>query len=118
MKFWELMSVMRGDIGTVRSVAARRSEWAFLVEWIDNYRAIVGSQDRDKLDYALDDKFSLEVLKRCTLKFYLTNRGVLRSRKFSLFDKTLSAAQAFKQFGGAALEEALEKGSASSSPSA
>jgi hypothetical protein len=109
------MSVMRDDIRSVRYTAVSKNEWKFIVEWIDEYKTIVSTQDRKKLDHELPDDFVLRALKKNKMKFYISNQSVIRSRRMSIFDKAVLASDIFTQYGGEIIEEILERGSAVSS---
>jgi hypothetical protein len=118
MKFWELDSVMRsaGWFGTpgrgiIRSVARKRDEWRRFAEWSGQFGDLVARQDREKLDHELPNAFARAVLHRAHLRFYLSEDGILRSHPRHGYVENLSAHAAFDRFGGAALEDALEKGS-------
>lgn len=103
---------MRGRRAVIRQVARKRDEWKFLIEWISAQDQIVLAQDREKLDFVLDDDFVRSVLKKCTLRFFLTRDHQLLTKRRSRLDRQFSALQAFDLYGGAALEDALEYGSA------
>jgi hypothetical protein len=111
MKFWQLTSIMRKNLGIVRRISRGKPEWKFVADWIDDHKNILASQDRTKLDKVLPVELVRAVLAKCKLKFYLAKDRVLRSKRHSFFDKSLSALQTFDQFGGDAMEEVLEHGS-------
>jgi len=111
MNFWQLISIMRGNLKVVRRVAERSAKWTFIADWVSNHARIVAAQDREKLDFIVSDEFARAVLKKCSVKFFRTKDGRLLSKRRSVFDKRLSALQAFDRYGGAAMEDALEFGS-------
>lgn len=111
MKFWQLASIMRGEYAKVRRLARQKSEWRFVMEWIDNLAHITTVQDRAKLDFVLPPDFIRAALRKSRVRFYLSKDQYLRSRRRSFWDKSLSALSAFDRFGGDAMEEALERGS-------
>jgi hypothetical protein len=102
---------MRGEIPTLRAVAARKPEWRFVAEWIDDIKSLVASQDRSKLDCLLPEKLVRAALRKSQIRLYLSRDKILRSRRHSFWDGSLSAVKAFDRFGGDAMEDALEKGS-------
>ena len=113
MKLWELVSVMREEQTVLKNaLPSRQSEWHFIGEWIEQFDALVGAQDRAKLDYELPDPFVRSVLENSRLMYCLCGNGYLRSHRLFRNDTVLTALVAFERFGGEALEEALEKGSA------
>jgi len=111
MKFWQLLSIMRGELNILRELASKQAQWKYILEWISDEDRILRSQDRAKLDHILPLEYVRAALKRSNLAFYLSKGHILRSRRQSYFDKKLSALEAFDRFGANALEEALEYGS-------
>ncbi len=110
MKFWELSSVM-GSEQDVLEACLRKPQWVGYYDWYVNLDKIVNAQDREKLDAKMPNALVRDILLRSTQTFFL-HGGRLRSRPFTDEDVKLSAVEAFDRFGGTALEETLERGSA------
>jgi hypothetical protein len=109
VKFWELVSVCRGEPQLLERLADK-PEWTVYLEWYRNEDKIVDMQDRSKLDAEMPDEACLHVLSASKTRYYLSG-GYLRSRRFSPSDTVLSAVDAFKAYGGRSLEDAQEYGS-------
>ena len=111
MKLWQLTSVIR-NVEVMKIAAQSNQNWHEFVTWLENWATVVDTQDRAKLDYELPDLFVQTVLANSNLQCHLSEDGWLRFRKNSPDDQQITALQAFNRFGGRALEEAYEKGSA------
>ena len=111
MKFWELASILREEHDLIRKAAASRPEWNYIAFWLNDLQQLCDRQDREELDALVPVPLVRAALRRSKVKFYLSWRRVLRSRRHSFFDTKLSALRAFERFGGSAMEEALEHGS-------
>jgi len=113
MKLWQLVSVMtqNNSIEAIKSVASSKPQWREFAAWLGNWDALVDTQDRAKLDYVLPDDLVLSVLERSDLLCFLSNNGVMRSWRFSPVDVSISLAEAYRRYGGDALEQAFEYGS-------
>jgi hypothetical protein len=113
MKFWQLVSVMRVDseFEAIKTVASSKPEWQQFAVWLENWKALVDTQDRGKLDYVLPEDLVLSALARSHLVCFLSNNGIMRSRRFSPDDVSISLPEAYRRYGGDALEDTFEKGS-------
>ena len=111
MKFWELDSVCRDQPGLLIRKAAERAEWYEYAEWGRKVDELVRTQDRAKLDFELPDAYVRGVLHDCSLVFYRGKDGWLRSYRLRPDDTERSPLEAYEEYGGSALEDALEKGS-------
>jgi hypothetical protein len=113
MKFWQLTSVMRGkgEFEALKTVASSKPEWQEFAAWLENEDALVDMQDRAKLDYVLPDELVLDALARSDRVCFLSDGGtVMRSRRASPDDVSISLAEAYRRYGGDALEDAFEYG--------
>jgi hypothetical protein len=108
VKFWELTSVCRAEPSLLERLADK-PEWTVYLDWYRNVDQIVTEQDQSKLDAEMPDDACLHVLSASQTKYYLSG-GYLRFRRFSPSDRALSAVDAFKLYGGSALEDAREYG--------
>jgi hypothetical protein len=111
MKFWMLVSVMRGEEKIIREEAGRNPEWKYVVAWLDEFDNLVETQDRTKLDAELPNELVRASFGRSKIKFYLSKNGWLRSYRKSKSDKELSAIETYDRFGGEAMDQASEYGS-------
>jgi hypothetical protein len=92
-------------------VALSTPQWQEFAVWLENWNALVDGQDRLKLDYLLPDDLVRGALARTDLVCFLSNDGVMRSRRLSPDDRPIPVAEAYRRYGGDALEQAFEYGS-------
>jgi len=113
MKLWQLVSVMRqnDNVEAIESVASSKPQWQEFAACLENWNALVDTQERAKLDYVLPEDVVLSVLERSELRCFLSHNRVMRSWQFSPVDASISLADAYRRYGGNALEEAFECGS-------
>ncbi len=113
MKLWQLVSVMKQNnkLEAIKTVALSKPQWQEFAAWLENWEALVDSQDRTKLDYLVPDDLVLSALARTDLVCFVSNDGVMRSRRFSPDDMSIPVAEAYRRYGGDALEETFEYGS-------
>lgn len=114
MKFWELISVTRGERSVVIRAAGVKPEWAVFGEWATTYDDIIARQDRAKLDLDLDPDFVRAALIASHLRFYLTTKPgypVMCKDRVSPQDSMMLALEAFDLYGGHAMEQTVEFGS-------
>jgi len=98
-------------VDAIRTVALSKPQWQEFAAWLENWEALVGSHDRTKLDYLVPDDLVLSALARTDLVCFVSNDGVMRSRRFSPDDASIPVAEAYRRYGGDALEETFEYGS-------
>ena len=110
MKFWQLTSVLAWvrSPHLLKEVSKFREEWFRFGEWEDNMAELCDTQDREKLDYELPMEFVEAVLKKSDSVLYLGGDGWLRSYKSGQFE-TINVLEAFRRYGGTAIEEAWER---------
>jgi hypothetical protein len=113
MKFWQLVSVMRVDNEreALKTVVSSKPEWQEFAAWLEKWKALVDTQDRGKLDYVLPEDLVLSALAHSKQLCFLSGDGVMRSRRFEPNDVPISLAEAYRRYGGDALEDAFEYGS-------
>jgi hypothetical protein len=111
MTLWQITSIFGGDTRKLISVSFANSDWIAYGEWLSIFNQLVIDQDRKKLDQELPFEFVKEVLADCDVKFFLSEECIIRSYRLNSEDLELNAVDAFINYGGHALEEALEKGS-------
>jgi hypothetical protein len=70
-----------------------------------NWKALVNTQNRGKLDYVLPEDLVLSALAHSKRLYFLFNDGIMRSRRASPEDVPISLAEAYRRFGGDALED-------------
>src|SRR5260370_42716186 len=95
----------------IKTVALSKPQWQEFAAWLENWEVLVDSQDRTKLDYLVPDDPVLSALARRALVCFVSNDGVMRSRGFSPDDMSIPVAEAYRRYGGDALEETFEYGS-------
>jgi hypothetical protein len=114
MKLWQLTSIMRekGEFEAIKTVALSKPEWQEFAVWLQDLHALVVTQDRVKLDYILPEDLVLDALTRTDRSCFLSNDGrIMRSYRSSPDDESIPLAEAYRRYGGHALEEAFEFGS-------
>ena len=114
VKFWELISVTRGERSVVIRAAGIKPEWAVFGEWAATYEDIIAKQDRSKLDLDLDADFVRAALIAARLRFYLSIKSgypALYKERTDPEDSMMLALEAFDLYGGQAMEQAVEYGS-------
>jgi|SRR5579859_3108763 len=115
MKFWQLMSVCgaNGQPDLAAEKAEGDERWRQFAEWARQEAELVRLQDRAKLDHDLPDDYVEAVLSGLEHTFYVSSNGRwLRSMKFEEGDREVSSLEAYRRYGGEAVEEASEKGTA------
>lgn len=110
MKFWELVSVCRWGEYHLMERLGGRQEWSAYLNWHRDFDQIVREQDREKLDFELPDEVCIHVLSGSKRRWYVSG-GVLRDWEIGATERELTSVEAFKEYGGHALEDALEFGS-------
>jgi hypothetical protein len=113
MEFWQLVSVMRVDNErkAPKTVVSSKPEWQEFAGWLENWKTLVEIQDRAKLDYVLPEDLVLSALGHSKQMCFLSNAGIMRSRRASPDDVPVSLAEAYRRYGGDALEDTFEYGS-------
>jgi hypothetical protein len=113
MKFWQLVSVMRVDNEreALKAVVSSKPAWQEFAGWLENWKALVDTQDRAKLDYVLPEDLVLSALAHSKRMCFLSNDETMRSRRASPDDVPISLAEAYRRYGGDALEDTFEYGS-------
>ena len=110
MKFWELVSLFRDDRGQLQKVLQAHSDRKY-ADWLQDFAGIVSQQQREKLDAVVPKQLCEAVLSSHKGKLYKTGTKI-RSYRMKSTDVEVSYLEVFRMFGGAFLEEVLEKGSA------
>ena len=113
MKFWELTSIFRSEKVLLKQTL-NQNKWQ---KYFDNYMNldhIVKVQNRNILDEEIPDDLANEVCAKSQIKFWVYPQMLppcLSSYKFADTNPVneLSILDAFKNFGGHKVEEALEK---------
>src|SRR5258708_15735593 len=91
----------------IKTVALSKPQWQEFAAWLENWEALVDSQDRTKLDYLVPDDLVLSALARTDLVCFVSNDGVMRSRRFSPDDMSIPAPEAYRPYGRPALDAHL-----------
>src|SRR5260370_28314808 len=98
-------------VEAIKTVDLSKPKWQEFAAWLENWEALVDSQDRTKLDYLVPDDLVLSALARTDLVCFVSNDGVMRSRRFSPDDMSIPVAEAYRRYGGGALAGAFAIGS-------
>ena len=112
MKFWQLTSITSENRDLIERVAKSDAAWSEYGEWASNLESIVQRQDRAILDRPVRNDFVFAVLNLFTRKMYVSHDGRLRSRSLGEGEEVISVSEAVRRYGGDAVEDALEYGSA------
>ena len=109
MKLCELNVVAYNIDQTVfDKVLSERRAWSVYAENNRNFDALVLNGRRDILDQELPDELCIAVLERLNGQLYL-GKKYLSSLRLSENDKEISLVEAYKLFGGSAIEQAFER---------
>src|SRR5260370_34128463 len=84
----------------IKTVALSKPQWQEFAAWLENWEALVDSQDRTKLDYLVPDDLVLSALARTDLVCFVSNDGVMRSRRVSPDDISIPVAGGYPRYGG------------------
>ena len=113
MKFWELISAFgRGDSKIERLF--RSDAWRVpFHDYYTDFDKHVVSQNRDVLDQfvPLDLSRACAELRSDLVFFTDASCSIVRSQRLDSSDVEISALQIHEQYGGAVIEDVLEKGS-------
>jgi hypothetical protein len=113
MKLWEFLSAFRGSKTSI-SALVHDEKWATPYgEYLDRFDEMVRSQDRSILDTDIPYELSHAAAVLCEdLIFHISASGNVRLKDpNSESEDGISAVYLHDHFGGAILEEVLEKGS-------
>ncbi len=113
MRLWELISAFRSSGISLESLVHSATWNSPYGEYFDRFDELVKSQNRDILDSLVPVELSHAASQLCNdLIFTIDETGNIRRRGQSKsLDTEYSAAYIHDYFGGAVIEEILEKGS-------
>lgn len=111
MKFWELNSAFRSERDILEFILGK-PQWKEYGDYFQNYKSLVNEQNRAILDQQVPYELIKEVCQMSKLKFYLYGTNLHSTKLFGddHFEE-LSSLEVFLRYGGASIEEVLEKGS-------
>jgi hypothetical protein len=110
MRFWELISIMRTDTEALQSLL-RDERWVEHRQWYSDIRRLVCEQDRKILDSVVPEELARSAMAVSSHRFQLRNGYLYPYQVGDAPVAYVSALDIYLLFGGAAIEEALEKGS-------
>ena len=110
MKFWQLVSTTDHNIDLIKAIASSNQNWSEFANWLNQYEALVRTQDRKKLDCVIPDAFVMRVLDQSELVCFLSKDGWLRAWRMSPEDMSISATEAYKRYGGDIIERVFNNG--------
>lgn len=110
MKFWQLVSILRGHPDALTS-AFKDIKWPEYAEWYSRFDVILENQEREKLDTTLPDDLVYSALKISKLLMYRSENTLLSSKR-SPNDRAVPVEVAYAKFGGSVIEDVFERGSA------
>ena|SRR5579859_7613659 len=113
MKFWQLLSVCDAahQLELAGAKAGEVERWSEFADWCRREDELVRVQDRAKLDFDLPDDYVETVLGDLGRRFYVSpSERWLRGGRFEAGDREVTALEAYRLYGGEAVEEASEKG--------
>ena len=113
MKVWEFQSAFRWSSASLDSLLHGKKWMVPFGEYFDRFDDLVRSQDRDVLDSPVPIELSHAAAALCDdLVFTISDTGnVRRQEPNDISEITVSAVHIHDHFGGAVIEEVLEKGS-------
>jgi hypothetical protein len=111
MKFWELVSIMRGQPEDLENLL-RDEKWTQYACWYADLNRIVDEQDRGILDSAVPEELAFAAMERFRERFQVRNGYLCGCPQGAALSGSLSALETYKRFGGTAIEDTLERGSA------
>jgi hypothetical protein len=109
MKLWELFSVLRSEPEILKKVT-KGVRWKQFESLCLDFDDHVQKQNRLVLDAEMPEEFCREALGMSSLVFCLRQDGHLELLREDVHGGRLTALEAYEQFGGDSLEEALEYG--------
>ncbi|MEP4039219.1 hypothetical protein [Pseudophaeobacter sp.] len=109
MKFWELYSICRQHDHLFEQ-ALKEAEDPRYYSWLQKIEEVCATQQRDELDAKLPDILCVQALTNYPEKMFESAEHI-RSYKFGDDDAEISYLNVYQMYGGAFLEEVLEKGS-------
>lgn len=110
MKFWQLVSITRDDVGLISRVASTRTAWKRYELLAGNFSGLVKAQDRAALDLIVDTDFVVAVLGGIQRKLYLSPDKWLRSWELDSTDQAIPVLDAFTRYGSDVVEAVCERG--------
>jgi hypothetical protein len=109
---WELESHFRDDPSALFEVP-RSPKWHKEMDWHTKLDALVDRQDRDVLDSGVPHELAQAALARSRKQYCLEGKYLHSTADAPLrhdpAHEVLSALQVYERYGGAALEQVLEK---------
>ncbi len=108
MKFWQLVSICRECRDGLENVL-RQAEWEDYLKAYMMFDHLVENQLREILDQLVPEALVTDALEQSQGMLYVAD-GFLRLRPHTEHDEETTFLGAYRQYGAAKLEEALEYG--------
>ena len=109
MKFWQLVSLMRGH-QTVSASVLDDPEWQVYADWSDELETIVEAQDRRRLDAQMPEQLVRAALSMMDTVVYQSGDRI-SSTRWSDSDRAIPVRDIYDRFGGSVVEDVFERGS-------
>ena len=109
MKFWELVSIMRTQPADLENIL-HNEQWSLYREWLANWSQIVDKQDRQILDAMVPEELARAAMTHLRDRFQVRNGYLHGCSKSFVPSDSISALEAYINFGGTTIETTLEKG--------
>jgi hypothetical protein len=110
--FWQLESIFREETSDLRSVL-QLPHWAKYLDWHTRFDTLVDVQDRSVLDAMIPLELARAVFARSKRKYCESGDSLYAAHDDRVQAdpnrRVLTALDAFEKYGGAVLEEVLEK---------
>ncbi len=122
MKFWQLVSVLRGS-NILEQLVLEDPRWEEYYHLLEDFNRHVDAQNRDVLDRPVDSELCRVALQAWPRRFWINENGHLvqyrpEQDKDVEPQSLISAYDTYERYGGDVLEDVLEYGSVKVSPSA
>ena len=111
MRFWELFSIMRTEQDAHEHLLLDK-RWSQYRQWNADMSRIVNEQDRKILDSIVPDELACAAMDLFPDRFQVRNGYLHGCPKGTAPSNSISAIEAYKRFGGTAIEDTLERGNA------
>jgi hypothetical protein len=112
MTFFQLVSIFRSDLTTLRQVL-QDPRWQAYSDRLANIDQAIANQDRRVLDASIPTELCVEAMKASNLRFKCEAGHLHLVADTDRSSCSIAAVDVYNLYGGAIIEEVIEFGSAS-----
>jgi hypothetical protein len=109
MKFWQLVSIFRDDLPSLRNIL-REPARAHYLKWLGQFDELVRTQNREILDHTMPRDLILQAMQASKLTFSVQNGYLRLGSAGTAINCSLSAMDVYTTYGPYAIEDVLEYG--------